>query len=79
MSNNGPDVELPLTHEQATFLLETCEAYIRLGFALVMSIADEKISQEEKVAKADKYEDLRKKYLEIQKLLRGAGVRETET
>lgn len=78
MSNKPPDIELGLTHEQATFLLETCDANIRLGFSLVMSIADERITQEEKMAKAEKYENLRKKYVEIQRLLRKAGAREKE-
>lgn len=78
MSNRPPDVELGLTHEQATFLLETCDANVRLAFALVMSIADEKITQEEKMAKAEKYEDLRRRYSEIMRLLRKAGAREKE-
>lgn len=77
-TNNPPDVTLNLTHEQATFLLETCDANIRLGFALVMSVADEKISQDKKMSKADKYESLRKQYSAIQKLLRDAGAQEKE-
>jgi hypothetical protein len=77
-SNDPPDVELRLTHAQATFLLNNCDANIRLGFAIVMSIADEKITQEEKMAKAEKYEELRKQFLAIQKLLRDAGAREKE-
>lgn len=77
-TNNPPDIELRLTHEQGTFLLENCDANIRLGFAIVMSIADEPITQEEKMAKAEKYEELRKQFSAIQKLLRDAGAREKE-
>jgi hypothetical protein len=76
--NNPPDVELGLTHEQATFLMETCEANIRLGFAIVLSIANEKLSTEEKAAKAEKFETLRKQYSEIRNLLRDAGATERE-
>ena len=77
-SNNPPDVILELTHEQATFLLESGLANMRMGMAMVLSIADEKITQEEKQKKAEKIEDMRKKFSEINRLLRRAGAREKE-
>ena len=76
--NNPPDVSLDLTSAQATFMLENCLANMRLCFAMVMSIADEKITREEKMAKADKYEVLRRQFADVSILLRRAGAKEKD-
>lgn len=76
MSNNPPDVILELTHEQATHLLESGLANVRLGFAMVMALADEDITIEKKQVKAQKIEDIREKFSEINRLLRRAGAKE---
>lgn len=78
-SNNPPDLELRLTHEQGTFMLENCDSNIRMGFALIMSMADDpSLTREQKMERADKVESMRKKFSELQKLLRDAGAREKE-
>ena len=77
-SNNAPDVVLELRHEQATFLLENVLANKRLCFALIMSIADEKISIEEKQQKAAKFDAINKQYTELMLALRKAGAKEKE-
>lgn len=77
--NNPPDVILNLMHEQASFMLETCLANMRICFAIIMGMAEEKITIEEKQKKAEKYENLRKQYAEISKMLRTAGAREKES
>jgi hypothetical protein len=77
-TNNPPDVTLELTHEQATFMLENCLANNRMCLALVMSIADEDLTQGEKMEKAQKITDMQDKFRDIMKLLRRAGAREKE-
>ncbi len=76
--NNPPDVSLDLTSKQATFMLENCLANMRLCFAMVMSIADEKITLEEKRIKAEKYEVLRRQFADVSLLLRKAGAKEKD-
>lgn len=76
--NNPPDVSLDLTSAQATFMLENCLANMRLCFAMVMSIAEEKITLEEKRIKAEKYENLRREFAEVSLLLRKAGAKEKD-
>jgi len=75
MSNRPPDIELGLTHAQATFLLENCLANRHLAMAMIMSIGDEKISVEEKRAKAKNYVELNEQFGEIMKLLMRAGAK----
>lgn len=77
-SNNPPDVILNLTHEQATFLLESGLANVRLGFAMVMALANEDTPMEIKQVKAEKIENMREKFSEINRLLRRAGAREKD-
>lgn len=77
-SNNPPDVTLELTHEQATFLLESGLANVRLGFAMIVALADEDISVETKRKRAEPIEEMREKFSEINRLLRRAGAREKE-
>lgn len=77
-SNNGPDVVLNLSHEQATFMLENCDANIRLALAMVMGIADDKIAIELKQAKAQKFINLSDKFRDIKRLLQEAGAKEND-
>jgi len=77
-TNNPPDVTLDLTHEQATFMLENCLANKRLCLAMIMGIAEEKISLDDKRKKAEKYDELNNKFGEIMHKLRRAGAREKE-
>ena len=77
-SNNPPDVELQLTHRQATFLLENAIANHQLCTAMVVSIASESISQEVKMAKADRIVHIQKRFTEMMQLLRAAGAREPD-
>jgi hypothetical protein len=77
-TNNPPDVLLELTHEQATFMLENCLANKRLCLAMVMGIADEKISIEDKQKKAEKIVEMQEKFTELMQQLRRAGAREKE-
>jgi hypothetical protein len=77
-TNNPPDVLLELTHEQATFMLENCLANRRLCLAMVMGIADEKISIEDKQKKAEKIVEMQEKFTELMQQLRRAGAREKE-
>lgn len=78
-TNNPPDIELRLTHEQGAFLLENCDSNVRMGSALIMSMADDpSLTQMQKIERADKIESMRKKFTEIMKLLRDAGAREKE-
>jgi hypothetical protein len=77
-TNNPPDVLLELTHEQATFMLENCLANNRMCLALIMSIADDDLTRDEKMKKAQKITEMQDKFREIMKLLRRAGAREKE-
>lgn len=79
LSNDPPDVVLELTHEQATFMLENCLANRRLCLSLIMSLAEEKISLEEKREKSEKIVELNEQFGTIMALLRRAGTREKET
>lgn len=78
MSNNPPDIELPLTHEQATFLLKNCISNNKLCLAMIMSLADDPISIEQKQAKAAPIAALQDKFREIMELLRKVGAKEPE-
>lgn len=78
MSNNGPDIELPLTHEQATFLLKNMIANTRLCLKLIISIADEDIELEEKQIKAQKIVNIQEKYRDIMQLLHKAGAKQPD-
>lgn len=78
ISNNPPDVELRLTHEQATFMLENCRANRELCLKIIMSIADDEGSVEEKRERADGVVDMNEKFGEIQRLLHAAGAKEKE-
>lgn len=78
ISNNAPDVELRLTHEQATFLLENCRANRELGLKIIMSIADDDGSLEDKRERAERVVEMNEKFGELQRLLRDAGAREKE-
>ncbi len=75
---NSPDVILELTHEQATFLLENCHANRHLGLKMIMAIADDKGTMEEKRERAQKFIELNDKFGDIMKLLHKAGAREKE-
>lgn len=77
-SNNPPDVELRLTHAQATFVLENCDANRRLCLGLIMLVGEEDGSPEEKRERAEPYVRLNEQFGEIRKLLRDAGAREKE-
>jgi hypothetical protein len=77
-SNNPPDVVLELTHEQATFMLENCLANKRLIMAMILSIAKEKSSIEEKREKSEKIARMNEEFSAIMELLRRAGAREKE-
>ena len=77
-SNNPPDILLELTHEQATFMLENCHANRHLGLQMIMMIAKEKSTLEQKREKSAKYVEMNDKFGEIMKLLRKAGAREKE-
>lgn len=77
-SNNAPDVLLELTHEEATFLLDNCQANTHLGLKMIMIIGGEKGPLEEKREKAQKYVELNEKFHNITKKLRKAGAKEKE-
>lgn len=77
-SNNPPDVELQLTHEQATFMLKNCLANNRLCLALIMGLASEPISREHKQAKAAPIVAMQERFTAIMKLLRAAGAQEPD-
>lgn len=78
MSNNPPDIILELSNRQATFMLENCDANIRLALAMIISIADDKISVKEKQQKAEKFIKLSDKFREIRLALLKAGEKELE-
>lgn len=78
MSNNPPDIELPLTHKQAAFLLKNCIANHRFCLAMIISLADENISIEHKQAKAIPIVAMQEKFIEIMKLLRKYGAQEPD-
>jgi hypothetical protein len=40
MSNNPPDIELPLTHEEASLLLRHCESNVGQGLAILQEMKD---------------------------------------
>lgn len=78
IGKNSPDVILELTNEQATFLLENCSANTRLCLQLIVSIADEKGTLENKRKRSEPIVEMSEKFNEIRKLLRKSGAMEKE-
>jgi len=78
LSNNPPDIVLNLTHEQASFVVENCDANTRMCLAMIMGIEDEKIPLELKREKAEKIVAMQKKFNEIRDLLFKAGAKRKE-
>lgn len=59
-------------------MLDNCQANISLSLAMVMSIADENCSIEEKQIRAAKFVRLSDQFRDVMKLLRKAGAQEKE-